>query len=234
MPRVRTREQLQLALDAPPRPEDKDAGGDKERWRELQRVWVAAWQGRLLELEASDKKWKEWWKQSKKQHKELLQAAADNKENTAESTRDAADEPPAKVAAVRVPGLDYLTTAWLRRRVPEVVSLQVSEPVEFGVGQGLREDAGKCRQLTAVLVGATGEEESRETTLTTYKDGDFGNGSSNRMREELAVLRLVKPVREAIEKAHAAAEAVRVPCPCPCLPCGCHPRAHASVESCAL
>ena len=67
MPRVRLEEQLQLALNAPPRPEWEDAGGDKARWRELQHDWVAAWRGRLLERPASEKAWSEWWKQSRKQ-----------------------------------------------------------------------------------------------------------------------------------------------------------------------
>jgi len=55
MPRVRSEEQLQFALNAPPRPQWEDAGGDKARWRELQHDWVAAWRGRLLERPASEK-----------------------------------------------------------------------------------------------------------------------------------------------------------------------------------
>ena len=131
MPRVRTEEQLQLALDAPPRPEKKDAGGDAWRWRELQRGWVAAWHGRLLEEDASEVAWLEWWRQAKTQHKKLLQAA--NALTSSADAADAADARPAKVAkvaAVRVAGLGYVTMAWLKQHVPELVSLSVSEPEE--------------------------------------------------------------------------------------------------------
>ena len=144
MPRVRTEEQLQLALDAPPRPEKKDAGGDPTRWRELQRGWVAAWHGRLLDVDASEAAWLEWWRQSKTQHKKLLQAAGGNASSA--DAADAADARPAKVAkvaAVRVAGLDYVTTAWLKQHVPELVSLSVSEPEEH--------DGVKVRRLTAIV-----------------------------------------------------------------------------------
>ncbi len=189
MPRVRTEEQLKLALDAPPRPEKKDAGGDKARWRELQRDWVATWSGRLLDEDVGDKAWLEWWRQSKTQHKALLQAS--RKENTSNSSADAADAPPAKVAAVRIPGLNYVTTAWLKRRVPEIVSLSVSEPEDLDAASGEQ----RQRVLTATVETSDGEEE-REELLITYDHGDRREGSSNRAREECALLRLVKARRE--------------------------------------
>ena len=55
------------------------------------------------------------WKQSKTQHKKLLRGASE-RENA----------PPAKVAAVRVAGLKYVTTAWLQRHAPQISSLSVS------------------------------------------------------------------------------------------------------------
>ena len=122
MPRVRSEEQLQLALDAPPRPEWEDAGGDKARWRELQHDWVAAWRGRLLERTASEKAWSEWWKQSRKQHKALLHVAASTKEN---ANAVAAGAPPVKVAAVRLAGLEFVSSAWLQRHAPQVCAINV-------------------------------------------------------------------------------------------------------------
>ena len=145
MPRVRTEEQLKLALDAPPRPEKKDAGGDPTRWRELQRDWVAAWHGRLLEADASDKAWLEWWRQSKTQHKKLVQIAG-GIENVSNASADDAVERPAKVAAVRVAGLDYVTTAWLKQHVPEIIYLCVSEPEEHN---GAKLHHGSIQHLVA-------------------------------------------------------------------------------------
>ena len=106
MPRVRTEEQLRRAREAPPRPEKKDAGDDMARWRELQRGWVAAWGGRLLEAGVGDKSWVEWWKQAKTQHNALLRFAAMN-ENTNDIAAGspngvAVGAPPAKVVAPAV------------------------------------------------------------------------------------------------------------------------------------
>ena len=145
MPRVRTEEQLQLALDAPPRPEMKDAGGDKACWREMQRNWVAAWKGRLLEEAdaCNEAIWNQWWKQSKTQHKALLRVAASSKENVNAVAAPVA--PPAKVAAVRLAGLEYVTSAWLQRRAPQVKSLRVLA--------GISADGNKCIVLKALVAG---------------------------------------------------------------------------------
>ena len=205
--RVRTAEQLKLAVNAPPRPEKNDAGGDTQRFRELQRGWVAAWGGRLLEESASDKEWSEWWKQSKTQHKKLMQAALDS-ENDSQLV-DASDAPPAKRPAVRVAGLDYVTTAWLKQHAPEILSLSVSEPEEV--------DGGKRRLLRATVEFYDFDEEACrfdicselereevecEEMLLTYDNGEV---STKRAREENALLRLVKPLRAETDKARLPA-----------------------------
>ena len=76
----RSAEQLQLALNAPRRPEITDcdvcarcAGGTCVRWRELQRQWVESWQGRPPP--ESEGRRKDWWKGVKTQHTKLLAAA---------------------------------------------------------------------------------------------------------------------------------------------------------------
>ena len=194
MPRVRTEEQLQLALNAPPRPERKDAGGDsacgdndsKARWRTLQCDWVASWRGRLLEADASAEAWRQWWKQSKSQYKALLLVAASNKENSnavVASNTVATGAPPSKVAAVRLAGLEYVTTAWLQRRAPEVKSLSASA--------GVSADGSKCITLKALVAG-----EEREAVVDYSTDGlgeyyDGQRENVNRKREETALLQVV-------------------------------------------
>ena len=70
--RVRTDEQLRLAMNAPTRPEAK--GVSDEARRTLQREWVASWHGRSLADGADAAQHKAWWKQAKKQHGELVAA----------------------------------------------------------------------------------------------------------------------------------------------------------------
>ena len=72
--KVRSDEQLRLAMAAPERPKHDAAVGDEARWRALQNEWVASWGGRLLADDAAAAQRKAWWKQAKKQHGELMQA----------------------------------------------------------------------------------------------------------------------------------------------------------------
>ena len=72
--------QLQRARDAPPRPELYDCdvckhckGGECARWRQMQREWVEAWGGRPPPEEGSN--WRNWWKQAKAHHAQLIAAA---------------------------------------------------------------------------------------------------------------------------------------------------------------
>ena len=179
MPRVRSEEQLQLALNAPPRPEWEDAGGDKARWRELQHDWVAAWRGRLLERPASEKAWSEWWKQSRKQHKALLL-------HNAASTKENAGAPPVRVAAVRIAGLECVTTRWLQQHAPQVRSLSAST--------GVNDFGDKCVTLKAQVAG-----EERKA-LVHYSSEDSAN--CIRKREETALLELASgPERTAAKRA---------------------------------
>ena len=162
--------------------------------------------------------------------KKLLEAGSDIENSSA----GAADAPPAKRSAVRVAGLDYVTTAWLKQHAPEIVSLRVSEPEDLDGVPG-----GKQRVLTAVVecydwdddagrvagcfrdddwwedVGAALErvEEEREEVLVTHDDGE---GSTNREREQSALLRLVKQDREetvrAVERAADIARGTAAGC----------------------
>ena len=75
----RSAEQLQLALDAPPRPEISECdvcetctGGTCARWRQRQREWVQTWQGRPPP--ESEGRWGEWWKTVKTKHSRMLAA----------------------------------------------------------------------------------------------------------------------------------------------------------------
>ena len=76
----RSAEQLQLALNAPPRPDIADCdvcaqcpGGTCARWRERQRDWVQTWQGKPPP--ESSARWGDWWKGVKTQHAKLVAAA---------------------------------------------------------------------------------------------------------------------------------------------------------------
>jgi len=70
---VRSDAQLRLADQAPPRPEYSEAGGDHERWKDMQRHWVASWGGKLPP--ADDVDWKSWWRRAGAQHRDLIAAA---------------------------------------------------------------------------------------------------------------------------------------------------------------
>ena len=204
MPRVRTEEQLRLAREAPPRPEKKDAGDDMALWRELQRGWVAAWGGRLLEAGVSDKEWVDWWKQSKKQHKALLRFASEitNEVDIAAAGAPngvAVGAPPTKVVAraVHVAALDYVTTAWLQRHAPEITSLSASN-VEMS-------DGSRRVFLNALVAG-----EEREASVDYSVDGlmqqdDAGRKAALRHREQAALLKLASGPERAAARAAAAA-----------------------------
>ena len=195
MPRVRSEEQLQLAVDAPPRPEKKDAGGDKARWRELQRNWVAAWKGQLLDEADACKEAiaARWWKQSKTRHKALLRVAASSKENA--NAVAAPTAPPAKVAAVRLAGLQHVTAAWLQRRAPQISSLSTST--------GKDADGNTLVTLKALVGG-----EEREAFVHYSEEFDYDGLRENvhRKREETALLQLASGAeREAAKRARQRA-----------------------------
>ena len=199
MPRVRTEAQLRLVLDAPPRPEKHEACGDATRWRELRRGWVAAWGGRVLSLEdeSNEKSWTAWWKQSKTQFKELMAVAKSSQENLSANTAATDAAPPSKVAAVCIPGLKHVTTAWLQRNAPQIAALSVSE-LEVAVGEAKRVE---------LMATVSGEERK---AIVDYGNGDFclsgGAGPSTlRRREHDALRRLANgPELEAAAAARRA------------------------------
>ena len=201
MPRVRTEEQLQLAREAPPRPEKKDAGGDAARWRELQCGWVAAWGGRLLEAGVSDKAWTEWWKQSKTQHKALLRFASmyeDTNDVAAGAPNSVAEgAPPAKVVApaVYVAALDYVTTAWLQRHAPQITNLSAST--------GVMNDGSKRVFLKALVAGEEREASVDYSLDSLQQQDDEGRKGAHRKREEAALLQLASGPERAAASAAA-------------------------------
>ena len=155
----------------------KEAGGDRACWRELQRNWVAAWKGHQLEEAdaCSEALAARWWKQSKTQHKALLRVAASFKENV--NAVAAPIAPPAKVAAVRLAGLQHVTAAWLQRRAPQISSLSTST--------GKDADGNTLVTLKA-LVGGEEREAFVHYFEEFYYDGHREN--INRKREETALL----------------------------------------------
>lgn len=74
---VRSDAQLLLAFNAPPRPEyERDAKGDSDRWKQLRRSWVAAWQGHAAPGdETPNADWKKWWSRANEQHGQLVKEA---------------------------------------------------------------------------------------------------------------------------------------------------------------
>ena len=136
----------------------------------------------------------QWWKQSKTQHKALLRVAASSKENV--NAVAAPIAPPAKVAAVRLAGLQHVTTAWLQRRAPQINSLSIST--------GKNAD-GNTRVTLKALVGG----EVREAFVHYSEDGFYYDGQReniNRKREETALLQLASGAeREAAKRARQEA-----------------------------
>ena len=163
---------------------------------------MAAWKGRLLdEADACNEAMcAQWWKQSKTQHKALLRVAASSKENV--NAVAAPIAPPAKVAAVRLAGLQHVTTAWLQRRAPQINSLSIST--------GKNAD-GNTRVTLKALVGG----EVREAFVHYSEDGFYYDGQReniNRKREETALLQLASGAeREAAKRARQEAAARSAP-----------------------
>ena len=148
--KVRPDAQLLLAIRAPPRP-DLGAAGDKERRRALQCEWVASWGGRPLAAGASHAQQISWWKQEKKQHGELVEAARRRFGDGIPTVPSADNAPPAGQAGpVPVAGLT-LTQSWVEQHAPEIVELRVEAEDA--------PDGGELRHVRARVEGPDGEEE---------------------------------------------------------------------------
>ena len=88
--------------------------------------------------------------------------------------------PPAKVAAVRLPGLEYVTTAWLQKRAPQVKSLSSSTSVSA--------DGNKRVKLKALVAGEERETFVDYSEANFYYDGQREN--VNRQRKVTALLQV--------------------------------------------
>ena len=178
--KVRPDAQLLLAIRAPPRP-DLGAAGDKERRRALQCEWVASWGGRPLAAGASDAQQISWWKQAKKQHGELVEAARRRFGDGVPTVPSADNAPPAGQAGpVPVAGLT-LTQSWVEQHAPEIVELRVE--VEDAP------DGGELRHVRARVEGPDGEEEHVRSVYFSPRHDEIDT-RRRRRREERAVLAL--------------------------------------------
>ena len=180
--KVRSDEQLLLALNAPERPE-RGAEGDK-RWHELQTAWVASWHGRPLPEGATAAQCTAWWKQAKKQHRELVQAA-----HQRFGTDDGGGGGHAPIAGLK------LTKSWVEQHAPEIRKLSCESADTPG--------GGRIRHLQATVQGPDGDEDHDESihfsppaVLGARKQAD-----RERRREERAVLALAdRPKRRRLEE----------------------------------
>ena len=103
--------------------------------------------------------------------------------------------PPAKVAAVRLAGLQHVTAAWLQRRAPQISSLSTST--------GKDADGNTLVTLKALVGG-----EEREAFVHYSEEFDYDGLRENvhRKREETALLQLASGAeREAAKRARQRA-----------------------------
>lgn len=181
--KVRPDEQLLLALNAPVRPEYESAAGDEECWHQLQCRRVASWRGRPLPDGASAVQRKAWWKQAKKQHGELVEAA--------QQRIGAAGEAGGAAGNMHLAGL-RLTKSWVEQHAPEIRELRCE-------GAAGTPGGGTLRHLQATVQGPDGDEEHTESIH--YSPAAVLNARKQvfreRRREERAVLALAdRPKRQ--------------------------------------